>query len=94
MGELQETGASPWPSDLDTSKEIAAHEFHYSALENLDKDMVYAYEVLRGIGIDGNSDGIVYKNLLANYTHMRDVAGNRWTKRFLAHVRNVKSKAN
>ena len=91
---LQETADAPWPSEADSVKEIAAHEFHYSALENLDEDMVYAYEVLRGIGIDGNSDGIVYKNLLANYTHMRDVAGNRWTKRFLAHVRNVKSEAN
>lgn len=86
---LLESGDSPWPSDSDGPKEIAAHEFHYSALENLDQDMVYAYEVLRGIGIDGNSDGIVYKNLLANYTHMRDVAGNRWTRRFLDHVRSV-----
>ncbi len=89
---LRETGNSPWPSDADGPKEIAAHEFHYSALENLDRDLVYAYEVLRGIGIDGNSDGIVYKNLLANYTHMRDVAGDRWVKRFLAHVRSVKNK--
>jgi cobyrinic acid a,c-diamide synthase len=89
---LQETADAPWPDEEDSPKEIAAHEFHYSALENLDKDMVYAYEVLRGIGIDGNSDGIVYKNLLANYTHMRDVAGNRWTRRFLAHVRDTKFK--
>jgi cobyrinic acid a,c-diamide synthase len=87
---LQETADAPWPDEADSPKEIAAHEFHYSALENLDKDMVYAYEVLRGIGIDGNSDGIVYKNLLANYTHIRDVAGNRWTRRFLAHVRDTK----
>ncbi len=89
---LQETSNAPWPADSESPVEIAAHEFHYSGLENLDQDLVYAYEVLRGIGIDGNSDGIVYRNLLANYTHMRDVAGNHWTKRFLAHVRSVKSK--
>ncbi len=89
---LQETANAPWPADSESPVEIAAHEFHYSGLENLDQDLVYAYEVLRGIGIDGNSDGIVYRNLLANYTHMRDVAGNHWTKRFLAHVRSVKSK--
>lgn len=89
---LQETDNAPWPKESDIPKEIAAHEFHYSALENLDQDLVYAYEVLRGIGIDGNSDGIVYKNLLANYTHMRDVADNHWTKRFLAHVRRVVAK--
>jgi cobyrinic acid a,c-diamide synthase len=89
---LQESANAPWPAESDGPKEIAAHEFHYSALENLDQDLVYAYEVLRGIGIDGNSDGIVYKNLLANYTHMRDVADNHWTKRFLAHVRRVMAK--
>lgn len=88
---LQETAHAPWPSETQEPIEIAAHEFHYSGLENLDQELVYAYEVLRGIGIDGNNDGIVYKNLLANYTHMRDVAGNRWTRRFIAHVRSVKS---
>ncbi len=88
---LRETGKGPWPAAHDGPIEIAAHEFHYSALENLDDELVYAYEVLRGTGIDGSHDGIVYKNLLANYTHIRDVAGNQWTKRFLAHVRNVKA---
>ncbi len=88
---LRETDKAPWPAESDEPVEIAAHEFHYSALENLDDDMEYAYEVLRGTGIDGSYDGIVYKNLLANYTHIRDVAGNHWTKRFLAHVRRVKS---
>ncbi len=88
---LRETGNGPWPAEAEGPIEIAAHEFHYSALENLDHDLVYAYEVLRGTGIDGSHDGIVYKNLLANYTHIRDVAGNHWTKRFLAHVRSVKA---
>ncbi|MCP4126010.1 MAG: cobyrinate a,c-diamide synthase [Gammaproteobacteria bacterium] len=88
---LRETGNGPWPAEAEGPLEIAAHEFHYSALENLDQDLEYAYEVLRGTGIDGCHDGIVYKNLLANYTHIRDVAGNHWTKRFLAHVRGVKA---
>lgn len=89
---LRETGHGLWPSDSEGPIEIAAHEFHYSALENLDEDLVYAYEVLRGTGIDGVRDGIVYKNLLANYTHIRDVAGNHWTRRFLSHVRAVKAR--
>lgn len=89
---LRETTHAPWPSETEDQIEIAAHEFHYSGLENLDQDLVYAYEVLRGIGIDGNNDGIVYKNLLANYTHMRDAAGNRWTRRFITQVYNLKTK--
>ncbi len=91
---LRETDKAPWPSEVDDPIEIFAHEFHYSALENLEGDPVYAYEVVRGSGIDGAHDGIVYKNLLANYTHMRDVAGNHWTRRFLSHVRRVKAGQN
>jgi cobyrinic acid a,c-diamide synthase len=91
---LRETDNAPWPAEADGPIELSAHEFHYSALENLDADLVYAYEVLRGTGIDGSHDGIVYKNLLANYTHMRDVAANHWARRFLSHVRRVKAGQN
>ncbi|MGD2084150.1 MAG: cobyrinate a,c-diamide synthase [Chromatiales bacterium] len=84
---LRETGASPWPSSGGQAVEIAAHEFHYSRLENLEPPAAYAYEVLRGTGIDGSHDGIVHKNLLASYSHMRNVGGNRWAERFVAHVR-------
>ncbi|TVO75495.1 cobyrinate a,c-diamide synthase [Sedimenticola selenatireducens] len=90
---LQETEFSPWPKVPGSNDIIAAHEFHYSALENIDSDIQYAYKVTRGTGIDGINDGIVYKNLLASYTHMRDVGGNHWIARFLAHVRQCKHKA-
>jgi len=84
---LEETGMSPWPKVPGCSTDIAAHEFHYSALENLDPAIRFAYKVTRGTGIDGARDGIVYKNLLASYTHLRDVGGNHWIERFLAHAR-------
>ncbi|WP_428605528.1 cobyrinate a,c-diamide synthase [Sedimenticola sp.] len=87
---LEETGANPWPKIAGCSREIAAHEFHYSALENLDPSINFAYKVTRGTGIDGIHDGIVYKNLLASYTHLRDVGGNLWIERFLAHVRRCR----
>ncbi len=86
---LRETGAAPWPVEVGERPEIPAHEFHYSALENLPEETSYAYDVLRGTGVDGKHDGIIYKNVLANYTHLRDAEGNHWTRRFLAHVRRV-----
>jgi cobyrinic acid a,c-diamide synthase len=89
---LRESGNGPWPAAAGEEREIPAHEFHYSALENLSGDITYAYEVLRGVGVDGKHDGIVYKNMLANYTHMRAVGDNHWTSRFLAHVRNIRYK--
>ena len=87
---LLETGKSPWPGSTPAETVIAAHEFHYSAIENLPDDAVYAYAVQRGAGIDGAHDGFVYKNLLANYTHMRDVGDNHWTRRFVEHIRACK----
>ena len=82
---LRETAACPWLGCV--GQEIAAHEFHYSRLEQLDPGQHFAFEVVRGDGIDGVHDGIVYKNLMAGFVHLRDVAGHHWTTRFLDHVR-------
>jgi len=90
---LGETADSPWPAPGGADAEIAAHEFHYSRLENVAPGLRYAYRVLRGHGIDGSRDGIVHKNLLASYTHLRDAGGNHWTRRFVAHVRACRDRA-
>jgi cobyrinic acid a,c-diamide synthase len=91
---LRETGQGLWPLPApDGPVEVRAHEFHYSSLENIAPDLTYAYEVLRGSGIDGRHDGIVYKNLLACYTHMRDLEGNHWAARFVEFVRQHKKRA-
>lgn len=84
--QLRETGESPWPLFPGQDQVISAHEFHYSALQGLPATTRFAYEVVRGTGIDSKRDGIVYKNMLASYTHLRDVGGNQWTRRFLSHV--------
>jgi cobyrinic acid a,c-diamide synthase len=46
----------------------------------------YAYQVVRGTGIDGRHDGVVQGNLLACYSHLRDI-NTGWVERFLAQVR-------
>lgn len=88
---LQETGAGPWAlgDPAGHGLEFGAHEFHYSALEPLETTPVYAYRVLRGHGIDGRNDGIVHRNLLASYAHLRSTAQNPWAERFVAFVRSV-----
>jgi cobyrinic acid a,c-diamide synthase len=82
---LRETGRGPWPAR--PSALIRAHEFHYSSVENLAPGLEFAYDVERGYGIDGRHDGIVYKNLLASYAHLRDVAEHRWAARFVEFAR-------
>jgi len=88
---LRETGSAPWPRPQ--ASVVHAHEFHYSSVENLAPGVEFAYEVERGHGIDGRHDGIVHRNLLASYAHLRDVAGNHWTTRFVDFVRNCKHAA-
>ena len=91
---LRETGHGPWPL-VDAEGQpgvLTGHEFHYSSLENIDGPPVFAYEMLRGVGIDGRNDGIVHKNLLASYAHLRSVGGNDWARRFVTFVRTCKDK--
>lgn len=87
--QLAETAAFPWPQrpGQGAPVPIHAHEFHHSAVVTPDPDWTYGYRVLRGQGVDGHHDGIVWGNSLANYAHLRDVGGVGWTGRFLAHIR-------
>ena len=85
---IVETDTAPWPYS-EPGRCFNVHEFHYSSLENLPDGLQYAYKLERGYGIDRHHDGFLYKNLVANYVHLRDVAGNHWTQRFVGFVRAV-----
>jgi cobyrinic acid a,c-diamide synthase len=83
---LRETGRGPWTPAAPAT--LRAHEFHYSSVENLAPGATFAYEVERGHGIDGRHDGLVRRNLLASFAHLRDVEGNPWARRFVDFVRS------
>ncbi|MDO8989622.1 MAG: cobyrinate a,c-diamide synthase [Sideroxyarcus sp.] len=87
---LKEDEAHPWPRPDTPAKQIKAHEFHYSSLENLPPDSRFAYHVERGFGIDGERDGLILHNLLASYTHLRTIGSCYWATRFVAFVRRQK----
>ncbi len=91
---LRETGKGPWPlkDGNGGGAEFSAHEFHYASLENFSDEPVFAYRVLRGDGIDGRHDGIVHKNLLAGFAHLRDTEANPWAGRFVGFVRACKER--
>ena len=90
--ELRETKAHPWPNVTDAQGPLPAHEFHYSLLDSVPDGMSFAYEVERGFGLDGNRDGIVYRNLLASYAHLRNTRSHPWARRFVAFVRQVNAR--
>ncbi len=83
---LEPSADHPWYAG--STPLLAAHEFHYSSLDNLPPDSRFAYRVKRGHGIDGERDGIMYKNLLASYTHLRATAGCDWPARFVGFIRS------
>jgi len=91
--QLQETANHPWPklASQTAGEIINAHEFHYSRFNAVDKNVQFAFQVKRGTGINGESDGYVYKNLLANYTHQRNTWSNPWAQRFINFVRACKN---
>ena len=84
---LQENIDHPWPRRTAPAKQIKAHEFHYSSLENLPPDSQFAYQVERGHGITGQFDGLILNNMLASYTHLRSIGDCSWTSRFVAFIR-------
>ena len=91
---LQQTADSLWSTNLPS--EIYAHEFHYSGFDNIsniesNSEIKYAYEMKRGSGISGSHDGLIYKNLLANYAHLRDTSRYHWVSDFVNFIRQVKS---
>jgi len=89
--ELQATGDAPWSAIAGTSPTtLRGHEFHYSSLENVAPELKFAYRVLRGHGVDGQRDGIVHRNVVASYAHLRNGAGSGWADGFAAFVRAEK----
>ncbi|MBA3023524.1 MAG: hydrogenobyrinic acid a,c-diamide synthase (glutamine-hydrolyzing) [Gammaproteobacteria bacterium] len=90
---LQEDAEHPWPRPDAPAKQIKAHEFHYSSLENLPPDSRFAYHVARGYGINGERDGIIVNNLLASYTHLRTIGSCYWATRFVGFIRRCKGQA-
>jgi len=81
--------ADEFPWGPPEAGEVRAHEFHHSSIENLPADVHFAYVVKRGHGVDGRRDGIVVRNVLASYAHLRSAQGNRWAARFVDFVRHA-----
>jgi cobyrinic acid a,c-diamide synthase len=65
---------------LEKGVDIRGHEFHYSRVCRIDGNPIMAYHVERGSGIDGAGDGIIYKKVVASYTHIHSLATPQWAR--------------
>jgi cobyrinic acid a,c-diamide synthase len=88
--ELEPTGRAPWPVAAPGQTRIRAHEFHYSALVDVDPRLQFAYRMVRGHGIDGRHDGLLRNNLLASYSHLRSAGGCSWARGFVQFARSIR----
>ncbi|NCO41143.1 MAG: cobyrinic acid a,c-diamide synthase [Armatimonadetes bacterium CG_4_10_14_3_um_filter_66_18] len=63
---------------------LTGHEFHYSRPVVLDDaKLAFAFSVQRGTGFGGQSDGLLYRNVLATYTHFHALGVDDWAETLL-----------
>ncbi len=68
---------------LPAGQTFCGHEFHHSRLL-CPGGLKFAYRLTRGHGVDGRHDGIVYKNVLASYTHLHALGVPGWADAFVS----------
>lgn len=86
--ELMINKKHPWMNKGDV---IKCHEFHYSNIKIKNNSSSYGFKVIRGYGTNGRHDGILYKNLVASYSHLRDTAQSRWIENYLNFIYCIKN---
>lgn len=74
--QLSVEGDNPY---FQRATEIRGHEFHYSTvLEWKGKESDLVFRMNRGKGLVNRRDGVVYKNVLATYTHIHALGTPFW----------------
>ncbi|GAB4529041.1 MAG: hydrogenobyrinic acid a,c-diamide synthase (glutamine-hydrolyzing) [Anaerolineae bacterium] len=66
---------------------LRGHEFHNSRLINCQDDLFTAFRLRRGNGLGGGRDGLVYRNVLASYTHLHAAGSPGWAEGMVARAR-------
>jgi len=82
-------GENPY---YDVGTEIRGHEFHYSRVSHWtggETDLVF--HMKRGVGIHKDRDGIVYKNVLASYTHVHALGTPGWAGALIRNAAKFKN---
>ncbi len=74
--ELETVADNPFYS---VGESLRGHEFHYTFLQSSREDeLAFAFKVLRGVGFNGERDGICRYNVLACYTHVHALGTESW----------------
>ncbi len=69
---------------------IRGHEFHYSAVKGYNQGIEFSFRMLRGKGIRDGLDGVVYRNVLATYTHVHALGVPQWAEGLINAARKYR----
>jgi cobyrinic acid a,c-diamide synthase len=86
--QLEVTGPNPF---FEMTGTLRGHEFHYSRIVNLEELHGMVFSMRRGHGMDGAGDGIVYKNVLATYTHLHALGSPLWAEGMVKKAREYRA---
>ncbi|MFC1730037.1 cobyrinate a,c-diamide synthase [candidate division KSB1 bacterium] len=62
---------------------LKGHEFHYSRINSETGVLLSSFTLTRGVGCFDKRDGLVYKNVLACYTHLHEGSDPGWAEHFI-----------
>ncbi|MBZ4219419.1 MAG: cobyrinate a,c-diamide synthase [Chlorobium sp.] len=79
--DLKSREDSPW---FKKGECVKAHEFHYSRVLLPAIDHSFQFDVIRGYGITGKSDGALYRNVFASFAHLHALANPHWAETFVS----------
>ncbi|NOY65505.1 MAG: hydrogenobyrinic acid a,c-diamide synthase (glutamine-hydrolyzing) [Nitrospirae bacterium] len=70
---------------------LKGHEFHYSrVIGRPDRGLKLVFRMTRGKGIIDGRDAIVYKNVLATYTHLHALGSPQWVEAMIKIARQYR----
>jgi len=72
---------------------IRAHEFHYSYISEFKKEVKTVVNVIRGVGVKEQRDGIVQGNVFASYFHLHSNGSPFWARSFVELCSKNKNKS-
>jgi cobyrinic acid a,c-diamide synthase len=71
----------------EVGERIKGHEFRYSTVRSWGgTSSRLVFEMQRGVGFQERKDGLLYKNVLALYTHIHALATPQWAPNFVARA--------
>ncbi len=69
--------------------QLKGHEFHYSHLQPEPAPEEHlAFRVVRGTGVGNHRDGLIFRNVLATYTHLHALSAPGWAPALVQRARD------